>query len=168
MTKWVEELDTIEEMLKNSVSLEKIGDKYDVTKQRMYQILTKYGIDTPIKKRKNYLKDKPPKAFWLNRMLTNKKIPRAEKLKFIETLEIPDVCPILGLTLNYDGVKKSGWTRTDNSPSIDRIDSSKGYTIGNIQIISWRANRIKNDSTPEELMKIAKYMEHLTKNNLQL
>ena len=54
------------------------------------------------------------------------------------------------------------------SPSIDRIDSTKGYTKDNIQIISWRANRIKNDSTPEELMQIATYMRNLTKNILQV
>ena len=39
--------------------------------------------------------------------------------------------------------------------SIDRIDSTKGYEKGNVWVISGRANRIKNDATPEELMRIA-------------
>jgi hypothetical protein len=39
--------------------------------------------------------------------------------------------------------------------SIDRIDPSKGYTPDNVWLISQRANRIKNDATPEELKLIA-------------
>jgi hypothetical protein len=38
-----------------------------------------------------------------------------------------------------------------DSPSLDRIDSSRGYTPDNIWIISYRMNTIKNDATPEEL-----------------
>lgn len=35
--------------------------------------------------------------------------------------------------------------------SIDRIDSTKSYTKGNIQIMSWRANRLKMDASLSEL-----------------
>lgn len=42
-----------------------------------------------------------------------------------------------------------------NSMSIDRIDPSKGYTPDNVWLISQRANRIKNDASPEELKLIA-------------
>ena len=80
-----------------------------------------------------------------------------------------NTCPVLGIPL-YSAVFESGNNRSeskakphDNSPTVDRIDSCKGYTIDNIQIISWRANRIKNDATPEELKKIADYMLNLTK-----
>lgn len=59
---------------------------------------------------------------------------------------IPDTCPILGIPLF-----KTGGKRTDNSPSIDRIDSSKGYIKGNVWCISWRANVIKNNATIQEL-----------------
>jgi hypothetical protein len=46
-----------------------------------------------------------------------------------------------------------------NSPSIDRLDSRKGYTPENIVVISHRANTIKGNATPEELRMIAKYAE---------
>lgn len=165
MTIWAQELDKICELMRRDVSLEEIGEQYDVSKQRIYQVLTKYGIETPNKKRSNFLRDRGPEIYWLDRMLRNKGFSREDRLKLLDTMQVPEHCPMLGLKLNYDGTDFSGWTRQDNSPSIDRIDSSKDYTADNIQIISWRANRIKNDATPEELRKIADY---LTKNNLQL
>jgi hypothetical protein len=42
-----------------------------------------------------------------------------------------------------------------NSPSLDRIDSSKGYTPDNIWVISNKANSIKSNATVEELETIA-------------
>lgn len=168
MTIWVQELDNIQEMLDQDLTLEQIGKKYNVSKQRIYQVFTKYGLVTPVKVKKNFLKGKGPDSYWFDRILRGKDISRADRLKALETIELPEYCPMLGIKLNYDGYEKSGWSRTDNSPSIDRIDSTKDYTLDNIQVISWRANRIKNDATPEELRKIADYMEALTKKNLQL
>jgi hypothetical protein len=46
------------------------------------------------------------------------------------------------------------------SPSIDRVDSSKGYTKDNIQVISHRANNLKNNATLEELRKLVTYVEN--------
>ena len=52
----------------------------------------------------------------------------------------------------------------DNSPSLDRIDSSKGYTPDNVWVISRRANIIKHDATLEELLLISKNLgEYLNK-----
>jgi hypothetical protein len=46
----------------------------------------------------------------------------------------------------------------DNSPSLDRIDSALGYEPGNIAIISWRANRIKDLAAAHEFEAIARWM----------
>lgn len=64
----------------------------------------------------------------------------------IEDISIPETCPILGIPL----LKGKG-VYTDNSPTLDRIIPSLGYTKGNIWVISMRANRLKQDSTVEEL-----------------
>lgn len=37
------------------------------------------------------------------------------------------------------------------SPSLDRLDSSKGYVKGNVRVISKRANQLKNNATVEEM-----------------
>ena len=71
-------------------------------------------------------------------------------------LEWPTKCPILGIELDYFAE-----TRQENSPSFDRVDSSKGYDKGNVIVLSWRANRIKNDGTPAEHRAIADYIETL-------
>jgi len=67
----------------------------------------------------------------------------------IEDIRIPSICPVLGIQLNQGG-------NTDSSPSLDRIDSSKGYTPDNVWVISTRANRIKNDATPDELIRLVR------------
>lgn len=74
----------------------------------------------------------------------------------IEDIAIPPRCPVLGIELEFGiGDKTNGWR--DNSPSIDRIFPIGGYTRGNIVVISYRANRIKNDASPAELRKVADF-----------
>ena len=130
--------------------------------------MTKFGIITGVRARKNFLSGLAPKYYWFNTMLTKKEIPRPNRLALLEATILPDYCPMLDMKLNYDGTGRDGWSRGEDSPSLGRINSSIGYEIGNIHIISWRANRIKNDSTPEELMRIALYMQKLTKNVLHV
>jgi hypothetical protein len=63
-------------------------------------------------------------------------------------------CPIFGFELQWND---AGFRET--SPSIDRIDSNKGYTKDNVQIISWKANRIKGYATVEELEILLAYLK---------
>lgn len=72
---------------------------------------------------------------------------------------IPKVCPVLGIPIIVGEGKP-----TPNSPSIDRIDNTKGYTKDNIIIVSWRANDLKRNATIEELEKILVFYKGITKN----
>ncbi len=78
----------------------------------------------------------------------------------IEDIKIPKMCPILKVKFNMFVYKQGGdFKLKDCRPSIDRIDNTKGYVKGNIAIISYRANRIKSDSTYKELKAIIKWIE---------
>lgn len=72
----------------------------------------------------------------------------------VESLpDIPEVCPVLGIPLEYAG--------GGSSPSLDRIKPELGYVPGNVHWISLKANRIKNDATVGELFLVADYFRRL-------
>lgn len=68
-----------------------------------------------------------------------------------EDLFLPEYCPILNIKINYDARLGS-----NNSPSVDRIDNSKGYIKGNVIVISRLANAMKNAATFDELKLFSK------------
>lgn len=70
-------------------------------------------------------------------------------------IKIPQVCPVLGILLTIGSGRQQ-----DSSPSLDRINPSIGYLPDNIRVISWRANKLKGDSTIEEMEKILEYMKN--------
>lgn len=83
---------------------------------------------------------------------------RANKLGLMfdltcDDIVIPVLCPVLGIELAFGNKQMS-----ECSPSVDRIDNSKGYTKDNIRVISMRANRLKSDASIEELTAILAYM----------
>ena len=73
----------------------------------------------------------------------------------VSDIEIPDVCPILGIPLNMNSGRSGAYK---NSPSLDRIDNSKGYTKDNIQVISQQANAMKGAASKEELLLFADWV----------
>lgn len=70
----------------------------------------------------------------------------------VEDIVIPAQCPVLSIPIAVEG-------HIDNSPSLDRFDSSRGYVKDNINVMSWRANRLKGGATLEELKQIVTWME---------
>jgi hypothetical protein len=59
-------------------------------------------------------------------------------------------CPYFGCFLTFDqGMKNNALA------SVDRIDSSNGYTTNNIQIISYLANLMKSHASEVELVRFA-------------
>lgn len=81
----------------------------------------------------------------------------------ISDIKIPEYCPLLEIKL-FKG--KPG--DYQNSPSVDRIDSSKGYIKGNIAIISTRANTMKSNASLELLEKFSKNILQYYNSNLMI
>ncbi len=74
----------------------------------------------------------------------------------LEDIIIPEKCPVFGFELKRED--KQTWM---SAPSVDRIDSSKGYIKGNVTVVSRRANILKRDATVEELELLLNYYKTL-------
>ncbi len=89
-----------------------------------------------------------------------KKNAKKRNIIFDVTIEyLYDVYIKQGKTCPYTGYKllltpKSSKTRTPSNASLDRIDSKKGYIIGNIQWVFKDINTLKNDLSHNEFIKL--------------
>lgn len=174
------------ELLKSGMVYADIGAQYGVSRQRIKQVVDKlakhgmmvsakavrvearaeaYAVAKASKYGSNYheISESPELLADLRQRITNKRNnARAVGVEFNLTVSdlypLPEVCPVLGIPLNYGGGHRGA---ADNSMSIDRIDSNLGYVKGNIVLVSQRANRIKNDATTDELRKIADFYSKL-------
>ncbi len=73
-------------------------------------------------------------------------------------------CPISGLNFEFGYINREKINK-NNSPSLDRIIPSKGYVIGNVMVISDLMNRMKQDSTFEDIEKLYNYYKKIIKND---
>lgn len=69
--------------------------------------------------------------------------------------KLPEICPVLGTRMRYGGGDRKAH---NDAASIDRKNNLRGYIPGNVAIISFRANALKRDATPEEIFKLATYV----------
>lgn len=75
-----------------------------------------------------------------------------------EDISIPEYCPILGIKLS-NVRDNSPESDKASSPSLDKIVDKLGYVKGNVQVISYRANTLKNNATIAELEKVLDYLK---------
>ena len=157
--KWEDEKYTIQNMINDEMSVQQVADHYNTSRQRMYQIMTKYNISTPQARQDSFMLNRPPEDYWLMKTLCTKTTDKELRMVLFEELTpVPYMCPVLDIPLDFSS--KTLRSRSDYSPSLDRIDSDKGYEPGNCAIISWRANRIKNNGTATEHKLIWEWMEN--------
>lgn len=76
-----------------------------------------------------------------------------------DDVTIPKLCPALGIELK----PAVGGKIHDGSPTIDRINLNKGYVKGNVIVVSHKANRIKSNATPSEILKVAQFYSTIFK-----
>jgi len=75
--------------------------------------------------------------------------------RLIQMIQGSSECPCCHKPIDYsykDGKPKN------SSPSIDRMNPRKGYTLDNVTLICWRCNNLKRDASADELEMVAKWM----------
>lgn len=74
-----------------------------------------------------------------------------------DDVHVPTHCPVLGMRL-----RRHKGSPGPSSPSIDRVNSRRGYYPDNIVVISYRANMLKREGSLKEWEAIVRYMrKHL-------
>lgn len=176
---WKDEISVIKELGSVGTSQTDLAKKYGVSKQRIKQVIDKYipdwntnyghAVNRKLEAESHFAKwgrKESTDLYQAQRQKFRAKRANATRIGYTWNLEFgelewPTHCPILGLELDYFAE-----SRQENSPSFDQVVPGKGYIKGNVRIISWRANRIKNDGTPEEHRKVADYLDQL--NNVSI
>jgi len=64
---------------------------------------------------------------------------------------IPDRCPIVP----WIKLGKVRGNQSHDTPTVDRIDNTKGYIPGNVRVVSWFANKLKGDMSLAEIEELA-------------
>ncbi len=174
---------------KEGLTYAAIGERLSVKRQRVKQIIDAMrsaGVDVPLPKqvrqatRATIKATKPqkvhgmacaaladgadPKTVAALRAYLNNKRSNCRalgvpfELTFDDVWPIPATCPALGIPISLFA------TDRDHAYSLDQIRPRQGYVKGNVVAVSYRANRIKNDATPDELQRIAKFYSNLPQN----
>lgn len=132
-----------------------------VIANKSYKKNTEYLLDRSAKHRAKLKKDNP-KRYTVKQMLGSAS-KRAKKKGIEFDLDIDfvlnlcvDVCPILNIELKYGGAKD-----LKASASLDRKDSSLGYTKDNVWVISSLSNTMKSDASFKELSKFGDWCASL-------
>lgn len=107
--------------------------------------------DIRAQRKTHYQDDNNYKSYILDRCKQRARRNKVECTITLDDINIPDVCPVLGFPLKRSRNGKPGF----DSPSVDRINPEKGYTPDNIQVISYKANCMKNNATEDELVRFA-------------
>lgn len=100
------------------------------------------------------------KNYYIRKVLLRHAKGRSKKKNLEFNLTLADLitlknntCPILGSEILY----KSG-IDYKKSASLDRIDPNKGYINGNVKIISYEANSLKNRNNFHSAVKLLEYI----------
>lgn len=70
-------------------------------------------------------------------------------------LSLPLCCPCCSENFSFDNLSSRA---TRRSPSIDRINNDVGYVAGNVAIICYQCNSLKNNGTAQDFRNIIRYI----------
>jgi hypothetical protein len=99
-----------------------------------------------IQRNKNWLDARPEYKLWHAARSRSKRKGMEFNIE-VSDIVIPELCPYLNVPMD--------------SPSLDRIDNNLGYVKGNVEVISLKANRMKNNASLKELISFSKRILHV-------
>jgi hypothetical protein len=73
----------------------------------------------------------------------------------LSDIYIPEFCPVF----TQVRLNRHNKSTAFDSPSLDRIIPELGYVKGNVRVISYRANTIKQDASLAEIKRVAEWLE---------
>jgi hypothetical protein len=85
----------------------------------------------------------------LNALRRRKLVDSSVDVDFLKKID-HKTCPVTLLKLTYGQMKDTDW-------SIDRVNNSGGYSIGNLMVLSTRANKAKGDKSFEDVFALYKH-----------
>lgn len=142
MKKWEWEVSDINGRVCTHCKEYKLYSEYHKHKQCSFGYNTVCKLCRLPKSKENYSKQTGAYKLWHSAKTRAKRKGLAFDIS-IEDIIIPESCPILKSKL----IK----------PSLDRLDNSKGYVKGNIRVISFYANTVKNSLSIEEIKNLYIY-----------
>ena len=110
-------------------------------------------------KRFREFRERAPQHFMV---VTAKQRAKKYNLPFnitVEDVTVPEYCPALGVKLEVAKGRMK-----PNSPSLDKIIPELGYVKGNVQVLSLKANLMKNNASKDELIKFAAWINKTYEN----
>lgn len=124
--------------------------------KNIFEITSKTVTLCPSCNSKRVKTNDPVRKMWY-RAKSRARIKQIEfNIEFTD-ITIPQFCPILGIELKEYSGRPGG---QNESPALDRIIPSKGYTKGNIRVISHLANIMKSSANEEQLKLFAKWVNN--------
>jgi len=72
---------------------------------------------------------------------------------------VGEKCQCCGIKYDFS---PAGGRKRNTAASLDRFDSTKGYVPGNVNVICWKCNWVKSNSTLESLETVIRWMRSKT------
>ena len=105
-----------------------------------------------------------PRRYRFMRLKERAKVRRIPLSLEFEDIVWPTHCPVLGIELDYsNGSISDKGESHDARPSFDRRDNTIGYVLGNVDVMSYKANAMKRNATLEELKSLVLWLEQKEK-----
>lgn len=125
--------------------------KANAEKQRLYMRNLRNTNNEKVKKiRRNSYRNTPPHLKVFYQSQSRAKNRNIEFNLQPEDIIVPDKCPYLKVPFIIGTKDNYQYTH-----SLDRIDNDKGYIKGNVEVISKKANSMKNNANNNELISFA-------------